>query len=178
VSVLVLTRKVCFSAHVWQLGFIQSIVVWLENPYSWLISSPKKSFVVRANSDRERQEWLSHLDRCIRTASASKRRRYGSFHSFELPCAIDRSRSSNVVAAHWIPDDKANICMRCNVLKFSAYHRRHVRCAMMSHRSTSHWSSIVEIVATSFVKDVRRNDFCSYIWTRNQSASAMHAFRN
>jgi len=37
----------------------------LENPYSWLISSPKKSFIVRANSDRERQEWLTHLERCI-----------------------------------------------------------------------------------------------------------------
>ncbi|CAF1595774.1 unnamed protein product, partial [Didymodactylos carnosus] len=26
-----------------------------ENPFAWLISSPKKSFIVRANSDRERQ---------------------------------------------------------------------------------------------------------------------------
>lgn len=41
----------------------------LENPYAWLISSPKKSFIVRANSDRERQEWLIHLDRCIHHAS-------------------------------------------------------------------------------------------------------------
>ena len=40
-----------------------------ENPYAWLISSPKKSFIVRANSDRERQEWLIHLDRCIHHAS-------------------------------------------------------------------------------------------------------------
>ncbi len=42
-----------------------------ENPYSWLISSPKKSFIVRANSDRERQEWLAHLDRCISCASGN-----------------------------------------------------------------------------------------------------------
>lgn len=40
--------------------------IYLENPYAWLISSPKKSFIVRANSDRERQEWLTHLERCIR----------------------------------------------------------------------------------------------------------------
>ena len=46
----------------------------IENPYSWLISSRKKSFIVLANSDRERQEWLAHLDRCIRSASGMSRR--------------------------------------------------------------------------------------------------------
>jgi hypothetical protein len=40
----------------------------IENPYAWLIRSRKKSFTVRANSDRERQEWLTHLERCIRHA--------------------------------------------------------------------------------------------------------------
>ena len=44
----------------------------LENPYAWLIRSPKKSFTVRANSDRERQEWLTHLERCIRHANGKE----------------------------------------------------------------------------------------------------------
>ncbi|CAF1931799.1 unnamed protein product [Rotaria magnacalcarata] len=78
-----------------------------ENPYAWLISSPKKSFVVRANSDRERQEWLAHLDRCIRYA-----------------CGGTNSQHS-AVAAHWVPDDKADTCMHCHSSKFSAYNRRH-----------------------------------------------------
>ncbi|CAF0908133.1 unnamed protein product [Adineta ricciae] len=78
-----------------------------ENPFAWLISSPKKSFVVRANSDRERQEWLTHLERCIRYASEGN----NSHH--------------NAVAAHWIPDDKADTCMHCHTSKFSAVNRKH-----------------------------------------------------
>ncbi|UJR35882.1 hypothetical protein I4U23_028625 [Adineta vaga] len=79
-----------------------------ENPYSWLISSPKKSFVVRANSDRERQEWIAHLDRCIRHTREGRR------HS-----------ENNTVAAHWVPDDKSDTCMHCRTTKFSAYNRKH-----------------------------------------------------
>jgi len=29
------------------------------------------------------------------------------------------------VAAHWVPDDKADTCMHCRTSKFSAYNRRH-----------------------------------------------------
>ncbi len=80
----------------------------LENPYAWLISSPKKSFIVRANSDRERQEWLTHLDRCIHHIS-------GGHHT-----------QQNAVAAHWVPDDKSDTCMHCRSTKFSTYNRKHV----------------------------------------------------
>lgn len=79
----------------------------LENPYAWLICSPKKSFIVRANSDRERQEWLTHLDRCIRHASGG-------------------NNENQMLAPHWIPDDQAATCMHCHTTKFSAYNRRHV----------------------------------------------------
>ncbi len=65
-SVIQLILKVNLSLLSMTLNFINSSS---ENPYSWLISSPKKSFIVRANSDRERQEWLAHLDRCISCAS-------------------------------------------------------------------------------------------------------------
>ncbi|CAF1272199.1 unnamed protein product [Rotaria sordida] len=78
-----------------------------ENPYAWLIKSPKKSFIVRANSDRERQEWLAHLERCIRYASGGN------------------NTPNSAVAAHWVPDDKADTCMHCHTSKFSAYNRRH-----------------------------------------------------
>ncbi|CAF1064414.1 unnamed protein product [Rotaria sordida] len=78
-----------------------------ENPYAWLIKSPKKSFIVRANSDRERQEWLAHLERCIRYASGGN------------------NTPNNAVAAHWVPDDKADTCMHCRTSKFSTYNRRH-----------------------------------------------------
>ena len=103
------------------------IPIGLENPYSWLISSPKKSFVVRANSDRERQEWLTHLDRCIRAASESEN---ASSTTILLNgrsiFRLDSSKNHSAVAAHWIPDDKATTCMHCHTSKFSAYNRRHV----------------------------------------------------
>lgn len=78
-----------------------------ENPYSWLISSPKKSFIVRANSDRERQEWLTHLERCISYVTGG------------------HNSSANAVAAHWVPDDKSDSCMHCRATKFSTYNRKH-----------------------------------------------------
>ncbi|CAF3803078.1 unnamed protein product [Rotaria sordida] len=78
-----------------------------ENPYSWLICSPKKSFIVRANSDRERQEWLTHLDRCVQYACGG------------------HTTQHNPVAAHWVPDDKSDTCMHCHISKFSTYNRKH-----------------------------------------------------
>ncbi len=82
--------------------------MYIENPYAWLIRSRKKSFIVRANSDRERQEWLTHLERCIRYACGG-------------------NNTDQPVAPPWVEDYKADICMHCNSTKFSAYNRRHVR---------------------------------------------------
>lgn len=87
--------------------FVYSFIS-IENPYGWVIRSPKKSFTVRANSDRERQEWLTHLERCIRNAKGDN----NGFHDTPEP---------------WVPDDKAEICMHCHSTKFSPYNRRHVR---------------------------------------------------
>lgn len=99
--------------------------VFPENLYAWLISSPKKSFVVRANSERERSEWIAHLERCIRTAS-------GEFldlvhRSTSFGVAEGNRNQMNAVAAHWVPDDRADVCMHCRQAKFSAVNRRHVR---------------------------------------------------
>ena len=106
-------------------SFIIEVIVQ-ENTFAWLISSPKKSFVVRANSDRERQEWIAHLERCIRTASGEFVRRSRVVHSSVRNSEGNRNQI-NAVAAHWIPDDRADICMHCRQAKFSAVYRRHVR---------------------------------------------------
>lgn len=98
-----------------------------ENTFAWLISSPKKSFIVRANSDRERHDWIAHLERCIRTASQKTQNQI------------------NAVAAHWIPDDKADNCMHCHVAKFSAVNRRHVRFFIIIFDRSFSFFSIVEI---------------------------------
>ena len=96
----------------------------LESPYAWLICSPKKSFVVRANSDRERQEWLAHLDRCIRFACSMHQT--FPIHSIYPSFSDGNNAQQNAVAAHWVPDDKADTCMHCHTSKFSTYNRKHV----------------------------------------------------
>jgi hypothetical protein len=49
---------------------------------------------------------LTHLERCIRYSCGG-------------------NTTNQRVAAHWIPDDKADTCMHCHTTKFSAYNRRH-----------------------------------------------------
>jgi hypothetical protein len=109
------------------LSFFCTIQFYLENPYSWLISSPKKSFIVRANSDRERQEWLAHLERCIRSASGMYRTIISiRFSLFVFFLTDGNNTQLNTVAAHWVPDDRSDTCMHCHVTKFSTYNRKHV----------------------------------------------------
>ena len=48
------------------------------------------------------------------------------FRSSYLPDCSGGSANIQRVAAHWVPDDKADTCMHCRSTKFSAYNRRHV----------------------------------------------------
>ena len=45
---------------------------------------------------------------------------------FEMNHLEGNNSQHNAVAAHWIPDDKADTCMHCHTSKFSAVNRRHV----------------------------------------------------
>jgi hypothetical protein len=64
-------------------------IFYIENPFAWIIKSPKKSFVVRANSDRERQEWLTHLDRCIRYARGIYRIHYLNYYFYSIIIKVE-----------------------------------------------------------------------------------------
>ncbi|XP_078396933.1 pleckstrin homology domain-containing family F member 2 isoform X1 [Cetorhinus maximus] len=74
----------------------------------WLIKTPTKSFAVYAATATEKSEWMNHINKCV-TDLLSK--------SGKVP--------SNEHAAVWVPDSEANICMRCQKVKFTPVSRRH-----------------------------------------------------
>ncbi|XP_007474863.1 pleckstrin homology domain-containing family F member 1 isoform X1 [Monodelphis domestica] len=74
----------------------------------WMIKTSKKSFVVSAASLTEREEWIRHIEECVRRQLRATGRPPTTEH-----------------AAPWIPDKATDICMRCTQTKFSALTRRH-----------------------------------------------------
>ncbi|XP_031810266.1 pleckstrin homology domain-containing family F member 1 isoform X1 [Sarcophilus harrisii] len=74
----------------------------------WMIKTSKKSFVVSAASVSEREEWIRHIEECVRRQLRATGRPPTTEH-----------------AAPWIPDKATDICMRCTQTKFSALTRRH-----------------------------------------------------
>ncbi|XP_068938675.1 pleckstrin homology domain-containing family F member 1 isoform X2 [Petaurus breviceps papuanus] len=74
----------------------------------WMIKTSKKSFVVSAASVTEREEWIRHIEECVR------RQLRATGH----PPITEH-------AAPWIPDKATDICMRCTQTKFSTLTRRH-----------------------------------------------------
>ncbi|XP_074067546.1 pleckstrin homology domain-containing family F member 1 isoform X2 [Macrotis lagotis] len=74
----------------------------------WMIKTSKKSFVVSAASMTEREEWIRHIEECVRRQLRATGRPPTTEH-----------------AAPWIPDKATDICMRCTQTKFSALTRRH-----------------------------------------------------
>lgn len=80
----------------------------LQAKNRWMIRTAKKSFVVSAASATERQEWVSHIEECVRRQLLATGRPPSTEH-----------------AAPWIPDKATDICMRCTQTRFSALTRRH-----------------------------------------------------
>ncbi|XP_066205600.1 pleckstrin homology domain-containing family F member 1 [Saccopteryx leptura] len=80
----------------------------LQAKNRWMIRTAKKSFVVSAASATERQEWISHIEECVRRQLLATGRPPSTEH-----------------AAPWIPDKATDICMRCTQTRFSALTRRH-----------------------------------------------------
>ncbi|ERE51061.1 pleckstrin homology domain-containing family F member 1 [Cricetulus griseus] len=80
----------------------------LEAKNRWMIKTAKKSFVVSAASTTERQEWISHIEECVRRQLLATGCQPTTEH-----------------AAPWIPDKATDICMRCTQTRFSALTRRH-----------------------------------------------------
>lgn len=74
----------------------------------WLIYTRGKSFPVYAATATEKQEWMAHIDKCIRDLLHKSGKKAAHYH-----------------AAPWVPDTEASICMVCNKSQFTLINRRH-----------------------------------------------------
>ena len=73
----------------------------------WLICTRGKSFAVYAATATEKQEWMAHIDKCIRDLLQKSGKTAASEH-----------------AAVWVPDSEANTCMVCRKSQFTIMNRR------------------------------------------------------
>ncbi|ESO05494.1 hypothetical protein HELRODRAFT_77354, partial [Helobdella robusta] len=75
----------------------------------WQIISPSKSFTVYAATAMEKVEWMAHITRCIQELHKT------------------RGKKSMVTEASpvWVPDNNADVCMRCRKSEFNVINRRH-----------------------------------------------------
>nr|NP_001041457.1 zinc finger protein ZF9 [Ciona intestinalis]FAA00233.1 TPA: zinc finger protein [Ciona intestinalis] len=76
----------------------------------WLIISPSKSFAVYAQTAMEKEEWLTHMTRCI----DEEKKKSGPSISV-----------TDQFAPTWVPDSEAVVCMRCKKTRFTTLQRKH-----------------------------------------------------
>ncbi|XP_053203773.1 pleckstrin homology domain-containing family F member 2-like [Panonychus citri] len=76
--------------------------------HGWQIKTPNKSFTVYAANKTEKQEWITHIDKCVNDLL----KRTGK-------------KPTNIHAAVWVPDTETDVCMHCRVNYFSFINRRH-----------------------------------------------------
>jgi len=73
--------------------------------FAFQISTPKKTFILAAESSDEKKRWLEALTTQIDLAS--------------------RDGHPDDKAALWKPDSSVKVCMNCGATRFSAFNRRH-----------------------------------------------------
>lgn len=73
----------------------------------WLICTRGKSFAVYAATVAEKQEWMAHIEACIRDRLNKSGKKAAAEH-----------------AAVWIPDSEADKCMVCRRAQFNVINRR------------------------------------------------------
>lgn len=107
---IVLSKRKYRSQHIIPLEEVtlEPLPETLQAKNRWMIKTAKKSFVVSAASTTERQEWISHIEECVRRQLLATGRQPTTEH-----------------AAPWIPDKVTDICMCCTQTRFSTLTRRH-----------------------------------------------------
>ncbi|KFO26129.1 pleckstrin homology domain-containing family F member 1 [Fukomys damarensis] len=107
---IVLSKRKYRSQHIIPLEEVtlEQLPDTAEAKNRWMIKTAKKSFVVSAASTTERQEWIGHIEECVRRQLLATGHQPTTEH-----------------AAPWIPDKATDICMRCTQTRFSALTRRH-----------------------------------------------------
>uniref|UniRef100_H2Z1X7 FYVE-type domain-containing protein n=1 Tax=Ciona savignyi TaxID=51511 RepID=H2Z1X7_CIOSA len=110
----------------------------------WLIISTSKSFAVYAQTAMEKQEWLTHMNRCIE----EEKKKSGP--------SIDVTEQ---FAPAWVPDSEAEECMRCKKTRFTALQRRH-HCRRCGFVVCQGCSSKKVVIKNQSAKPLRVCDTC------------------
>lgn len=77
----------------------------------WKIISPSKSFVVYAATAVEKQQWISHIKKCVGDLLVKRGKTQSEVGEMDSPV--------------WVPDSSAAKCMHCHRSEFSMLNRRH-----------------------------------------------------
>eukprot|EP01137_Pigoraptor_chileana_P027722 Opistho-2@10631 len=75
---------------------------------AWQINTPSKSFVLFSVTPEEKEEWVAHIEKCVKDVS---------------PAFLHQDGTQK--AAVWVPDDKAVVCMQCQKTRFNPINRKH-----------------------------------------------------
>lgn len=107
---IIITKKKYNKQHIIPLEEVklQSLEDEAQYKNGWLICTKGKSFAVYAATATEKQEWMAHIDKCIRDLLEKSGKKPAMNH-----------------AAVWVPDTEAPCCMLCKTVKFSVMERRH-----------------------------------------------------
>lgn len=83
------------------------MVIVSEHQNGWVIRTTSKSFAVYAASAVEKNEWIAHIERCVKDLLEKSGKKPSDHH-----------------AALWVPDTEADSCMRCRKTQFTIITRR------------------------------------------------------
>ncbi|EDV28823.1 expressed hypothetical protein [Trichoplax adhaerens] len=117
-----------------------------ELKHGWTINSIGKSFVVYADSERDKAKWMDQINECLIAVSSR---------------VADNlvSRKNNNYSPVWIPDNEAPECMACKKTKFTAIKRRH-HCRKCGYVVCSNCSSNKLLLKHQSDKPLRVCDNC------------------
>lgn len=109
-----------------------NIYYWLylisEYRNGWQIRTTSKSFAVYAATSTEKQEWMAHINKCVedllKKSNNSKYQMSNISFNHYFVINIGGKKRVSKVAAVWVPDNEANICMHCKKTQFTMIVRR------------------------------------------------------
>jgi len=150
---IILNKKKYNKQHIVPLEEVKLQTLEDEGPYrnGWLICTRGKSFAVYAATAGEKQEWMAHIDACIRDLLQKGGKKAASDH-----------------AAVWVPDSEANNCMVCKRVSFNVINRRH-HCRKCGCVVCGHCSSQKFLMPAQSSKPLRVCDNCYAILSKTDS---------
>ena len=106
---IIIQKKKFSKQHIIPLEEVKLQSLEDEAPYryGWLICTREKSFAVYAANHQEKQEWMAHIEKCVRDLLSKSGKQAANEH-----------------AAVWVPDSEANVCMVCKKSQFTVINRR------------------------------------------------------